>query len=88
MPGKRVPPPSCPWPSTVGTRLDDCQICHAGGTFTWMQGDTQKAAVLDACDFCHLVEHPPPPVDLGDDLVFLSALFALSAGRSRAPRAG
>ena len=49
------------WPATVGTRLDDCQTCHAGGTFTWMQGDTQKTATMNACDFCHLVIHPRDP---------------------------
>ena len=49
------------WPDTVGTRLDDCQTCHTGGTFTWMQGDTQKMSTMNACDFCHLVIHPRDP---------------------------
>ena len=49
------------WPATVGTRLDDCQTCHTGGTFTWMQGDTLKTASMNACDFCHLVIHPRDP---------------------------
>jgi len=41
------------YPYTVGTRLDDCQTCHTGGT---VMDDEVRA---NACDYCHYVIHPP-----------------------------
>jgi hypothetical protein len=49
------------WPVAIGTRLDDCQTCHAGGSFSWYQGDDLRTMEMNACDFCHLVEHPRDP---------------------------
>ena len=40
---------------TVGTRLDDCQTCHTGGTVTGTKGDVYA----NPCDYCHYVIHPP-----------------------------
>ena len=42
------------YPDTVGTRLDDCQTCHTGGTVTTSKGDQFKSP----CDFCHYIPHP------------------------------
>jgi hypothetical protein len=42
------------YPTVVGTRLDDCQTCHKGGTFT--KGSSTTA--FNVCDYCHLVAHP------------------------------
>ena len=44
------------YPAALGTRLDDCQTCHRGGTFT--DSATSRKATKNACDFCHLVQHP------------------------------
>jgi hypothetical protein len=41
---------------TLGTRLDDCQTCHTGGTFTYVDGG--DTASKNPCDFCHLIQHP------------------------------
>ncbi len=40
---------------TVGTRLDDCQTCHKGGTVTSTGGDVHA----NPCDYCHYIIHPP-----------------------------
>jgi len=44
------------YPKTVGTRLDDCQTCHAGGT---VMDDEMEAVTANPCDFCHFIQHPP-----------------------------
>ncbi|MCK4538277.1 MAG: hypothetical protein KAV42_05715 [Candidatus Krumholzibacteria bacterium] len=44
------------YPHTVGTRLDDCQTCHRGGTVT---DDEMEPVSTNPCDFCHLIQHPP-----------------------------
>ena len=44
------------YPFTVGTRLDDCQTCHAGGT---VMDDEAEEVHANACDYCHYVIHPP-----------------------------
>lgn len=41
---------------TVGTRLDDCQTCHRGGT---VLDDEQGEVHANPCDYCHYVIHPP-----------------------------
>ncbi len=43
----------------VGTRLDDCQLCHGGGTVQYYKnGDTSVAAVnttiTNPCQYCHI----------------------------------
>lgn len=44
------------YPDAVGTRLDDCQTCHRGGTFT--EADSGSRTSKSPCDFCHLIIHP------------------------------
>ena len=44
------------YPFTVGTRLDDCQTCHTGGT---VLDDEAGEVHANACDYCHYVIHPP-----------------------------
>ena len=46
------------YPKAVGTRVDDCQTCHTSGTLTPTAGGT--AITKNACDFCHLIQHPLP----------------------------
>jgi len=41
---------------TVGTRLDDCQTCHRGGSVLQQNQQEYRA---NPCDFCHYVIHPP-----------------------------
>jgi hypothetical protein len=45
---------------TLGSRLDDCQTCHMGGTFTYDSGGWVRTTTRNACDFCHLIQHPDP----------------------------
>ena len=49
------------YPATVGTRLDDCQTCHTGGTFTYNSSSGVRSVVLNACDFCHMIANPHDP---------------------------
>ena len=42
------------YPEIVGTRLDDCQTCHAGGEVT-SKGRTRYR---NACDYCHYLPFP------------------------------
>ncbi|HUT99929.1 MAG TPA: GEGP motif-containing diheme protein [Myxococcota bacterium] len=46
------------YPSTLGTRLDDCQTCHQGKTFSYPSGTTTKTVFVNSCDYCHLITHP------------------------------
>jgi hypothetical protein len=46
--------------NTLGTRLDDCQTCHTGGTFTYDSGGQTRTVFKNACDYCHLIHHPDP----------------------------
>jgi hypothetical protein len=50
------------YPALVGTRLDDCQTCHTGGTVAYTGG---KTADLYPCTFCHLLPHPDATVVSG-----------------------
>jgi len=72
--------------STLGTRLDDCQTCHTGGTFTDDGGDT---ITKNSCDYCHLIIHPddtlvspPQPTEYIDTLNPYGLDYS-AAGRSR-----
>ena len=44
------------YPKAVGTRVDDCQTCHTSGTLT--PTGAGAAITKNACDFCHLIQHP------------------------------
>jgi hypothetical protein len=63
------------YPNTVGTRLDDCQTCHQGGSFTYDASPTPRTVSFNACDYCHLIIHPhdpgynePQPTSFGETL--------------------
>ncbi len=80
------------YPATVGTRLDDCQTCHKGGTFT--DTATNKTLTKNACDFCHLIEHPmegtfdpAQPTTYADTLNSYGAAYD-AAGRTKAALVG
>jgi hypothetical protein len=49
------------YPDTVGTRLDDCQTCHQGGSFTYDASPTPRTVSFNACDYCHMIIHPHDP---------------------------
>ncbi len=64
------------YPDTLGTRLDDCQTCHKGDTFTYDSGGSTHYVHVNACDYCHLIQHPeadyvfiePQPTSYGETL--------------------
>ncbi len=48
---------------TKGTRLDDCQTCHTGGTVHRANSlEIKKSDTKDVnpCDWCHFIVHPDP----------------------------
>lgn len=73
-------------PAVAGTRLDDCQTCHAGGTFTESGGG--RTTTKNPCDYCHLVRNPATgfveamPKDFRATLNPYGVAY-LEAGRSR-----
>ncbi len=74
---------------TLGTRLDDCQTCHTGFVFTAGSGTSQKTVNKNACDYCHLIQHPdangfnePQPTHYADTLNPFGKDYA-AAGRSQ-----
>ena len=48
------------YPRAVGTRLDDCQTCHRGGT-----AGTDTEREFSPCGYCHLLEFPNPKYKTG-----------------------
>ncbi|NMB76131.1 MAG: hypothetical protein GYA21_13500 [Myxococcales bacterium] len=74
---------------TLGTRLDDCQTCHTGFAFTTGSGTGQKTVNKNACDYCHLIQHPdatgfnePQPTTYAETLNPFGKDYA-AAGRSQ-----
>ncbi len=68
--------------NSIGTRLDDCQTCHQGGT---VLDDEERAVRANPCDYCHFVIHPPEgwsqlPENMAETLNFYGAAYA-AAGR-------
>ena len=41
------------YPDTVGTKLDSCNVCHSGGSYT--SGQPPKTTTLGSCQWCHYV---------------------------------
>jgi hypothetical protein len=41
------------YPARVGSRLDDCQLCHKVGV-------TAPKTLYNACSYCHLIQWPDP----------------------------
>lgn len=76
------------YPHTVGTRLDDCQTCHAGATFSYERDGETRTTFLNACDHCHLITHPaedfiePQPTTFAETLNPYGEDY-MDAGRSR-----
>ena len=76
------------YPDTIGTRLDDCQTCHKGDTFTYDRGGDIVSVYKNACDYCHLIQHPdadfiePQPTVYADTLNPYGADY-MDAGRSK-----
>lgn len=76
------------YPAVIGTRLDDCQTCHTGGTFT-IDDDGEIVEVFkNACDFCHLIQHPDSSLIEAQPTTYAETLNPfgadyLAAGRSR-----
>jgi len=76
------------YPDTLGTRLDDCQTCHTGGNFSYPSNGGTKSTYVNACDFCHLINHPAQdfieaqPESYTDTLNPYGADYA-AAGRTR-----
>ncbi len=74
------------YPNTVGTRLDDCQTCHTGGTFTLDASPTPRTYSFNACDYCHMIVHPhdpynePKPTTYADTLNPFGAAY-MAGGR-------
>ena len=77
------------YPAALGTRLDDCQTCHKGATFTYDDGGEIQETFKNACDFCHLIIHPstdylePMPTTY-EETLNPYGLDYLNAGRTRA----
>jgi hypothetical protein len=78
------------YPNTVGTRLDDCQTCHRGGSFTTGSGSKIKTITKNVCDFCHLTVHPdttgfnePQPTQISETLNPFGQDY-LAAGKNQA----
>ncbi|MFH1807555.1 MAG: GEGP motif-containing diheme protein [Pseudomonadota bacterium] len=46
------------YPALLGTRLDDCQTCHKGDTFSYDSSGQIREVYVNACDYCHLIQHP------------------------------
>jgi len=47
------------YPAALGTRLDDCQLCHRAGANNGKDpSDTAYKAVSNPCNQCHLLEWP------------------------------
>jgi hypothetical protein len=73
-------------PAVAGTRLDDCQTCHRGGTFA--EADGGRTTTKNPCDYCHLVQNPasgyvePMPKDFRATLNPYGVAY-LEAGRGR-----
>jgi len=73
------------YPATLGTRLDDCQTCHKSAQLA----AGAKQVTKNACDFCHLIQHPdktvtdPQPTKYSETLNAFGTDY-MAAGRSKA----
>jgi hypothetical protein len=75
------------YPAAVGTRLDDCQLCHRAG-----MAATSTSNIYNACSYCHLIPFPdtsiPPVYTDGVPVTYWDALNAfgqayMTAGRDQ-----
>lgn len=77
------------YPNTLGTRLDDCQTCHRGGTFSYDSGGEIRTVFKNSCDYCHLVLWPDETFIEDQPTTYRETLNPygidyMDAGRSRA----
>jgi hypothetical protein len=49
------------YPAMVGTRLDDCQLCHRAGV-----ANTSTKKIYNPCSYCHLIPFPDPSYSTTD----------------------
>ncbi len=75
------------YPAALGTRLDDCQTCHKGASFTYDKGGKPASTFKNACDYCHLITHPDTSLTGDHPKKYIDTLNAygaayLTAGRS------
>ena len=72
-------------PVALGTRLDDCQVCHTAGEVVYDDDDVE---MLNPCSYCHLIAYPDPDVVSGApasyrDTLNQYGLDYLNAGRTQ-----
>lgn len=51
------------YPSKVGTKIDDCALCHRGDTYTTKKGNV---VTVSACQYCHEETEYGTVEDMGD----------------------
>jgi len=77
------------YPAALGTRLDDCQTCHKGGEFTYDRGGGDiRSTYKNACDYCHLIEHPDDSLIEAQPTTIAQTLNEYGAAYSAAGRSG
>ncbi|MGZ7065863.1 MAG: hypothetical protein ACXVI6_05875, partial [Candidatus Aminicenantales bacterium] len=69
------------YPKAAGTRLDDCQTCHRGGT---KGADTERE--YSPCGYCHLLQNPNPRYQSGVPKDYESTLNAFGLAYENAGR--
>ncbi|MGA2533317.1 MAG: GEGP motif-containing diheme protein [Candidatus Aminicenantales bacterium] len=69
------------YPKAAGTRLDDCQTCHRGGT---KGADTERE--YSPCGYCHLLQYPNPRYQSGVPKDYESTLNAFGLAYENAGR--
>lgn len=67
------------FPDSLGTRLDDCQTCHTGGTFTYEKKGEMVEGFVNSCDFCHLIIHPSEDYVEGQPTTYVETLNPFGA---------
>ena len=67
------------YPSKVGTKIDDCALCHRGDTFTTRRGNE---VTVSSCQYCHEETDYGNIEDMGDDTLNQFGRDYREAGRS------
>ncbi len=69
------------YPGKVGTKIDDCALCHRGDTFTTKSGNVITES---ACQYCHSVTEYGTIDDMGEDTLNKFGLDYKDAGKNQA----
>jgi len=69
------------YPGKVGTKIDDCSLCHRGDTYTTRKGNVITES---ACQYCHNVTNYGKITDMGEDTLNVFGLDYKDAGRNSA----